>query len=523
MDKLLLVQQLKQITGELQAATKGQNEHLKRLERKLAEQIIHNPGFTISGSNLHQAAIATVLDDSIESVAHINDVLAESTTKTIAPALAFRRETSMRSNLLGNSVAEWGSGLAANETMGPFIDKNGLEFYFDFFFSVHMIQVFISGVPYPVLLVPMRGILTAKKNYKISAGSVWIASNFITRKSAQLGYYTGLKVKGGSLDFDVNTIITDGKLYTAPATPAKLHLDLDHNNVNTTSTEAGFDATKAAVHLPEFLTFEFNLTSSKFTAGDANCTAFGCKTNLHFQNGKPVWQPLLQQILVPYHVTAGERLPDHFRIHQSLSELATLSSAATILSSSGWLLPAAKIDPLLLGNAAGTGAICIHLKAGLNASWKGLKGGKCNLNDPFIICEPGMLSVIDFTADNIYGKQRWKLWKNDHSEHQSEINIGLAASFPFVFISNSNGSEIVSFLCNFRAALDRPVASNGAPFRIESAIALVMISQTAKVFKAMILDTNLWFDIKADGSAVTNPEGYKKYSIALRNMLFNTT
>lgn len=523
MDKLHVLQQLKQATGELQASTERQGDALRKLERKLAEQLLQNPGFALSGTNLHNAATQAAQLESQERFSHIDDLFEDTGTKTVAPALAFRRETSLRSSLLGNSVAEWATGLAPSESLGPFFDKHGSEFYFDFFFAVHTVQVFISGLPYPVLLVPIRGLLTERKAYKLTAGSAWIASNFITSKPEQLGYYTGLKIKGGTLNFDLNTTVSDSKLFSAPATKVVLHLDLDQNVVKDPSTEAGLDATEAEVQLPETLDLEFTLGSSTFKAGDARCVAFGCETNLRFQNATPQWQPLLQQILVPYNVKSLEQEEDKFSIHASQSALATISSSSTITSTSGWLLPAAKIDPLQLGTAAGTGAICINLKPGLKAAWKGLKGGSCLLTNAFVIAEPGMLSVVDFTADNIYGKQRWKLWNNNNPDIQSEIKLSLTASFPFVFISNSNGNEIVSFFCNFKAALDRPVASDGAPFKIDSPVALAMISQTKDVFKTALLDTNLWFDVKPDGTTYTNPQGYKKHSIALRNMLFNTT
>jgi hypothetical protein len=283
MDKILVLNQLKQFTGDLQPSSKSQTRDLKTLERRLAEQIIFNPQFNISGTNLHKSEANIKSGESMERFAHMDDLFEENAAKNIKPVLAFRRETSMQINLLGNSVAEWGNGLAANESLGPFIDKNGTEFYFDFFFAVKMVQVFITGLPYPVLLVPIRGMLSAKKNYSVVSGSVWIASNFITRKSAQLGYYTGLKVKSGTMDFEINTTLTDGKLYSASATKVKLHLNLDQNVVAAPSTEAGLDATKAEVHLPETLDLEFNLTNSKLKATDAKCITFGSEINLGFE------------------------------------------------------------------------------------------------------------------------------------------------------------------------------------------------------------------------------------------------
>jgi len=80
--------------------------------------------------------------------------------------------------------------------------------------------------------------------------------------------------------------------------------------------------------------------------------------------------------------------------------------------SCGWLLPAAKVDPLQLGQAAGTGALCIGLAKGISAKWEGLTGADTMLVHPAIIAEPGLVTVVDFFASNVYGRQKWIVWRN---------------------------------------------------------------------------------------------------------------
>ena len=67
---------------------------------------------------------------------HVSDLLTVTpAAQATAPApLVFRRETSFSSNLLGNSVPQWGSGMAPTKTFGPFVDEHGLQVWFDFFY-----------------------------------------------------------------------------------------------------------------------------------------------------------------------------------------------------------------------------------------------------------------------------------------------------------------------------------------------------------------------------------------------------
>ena len=124
-------------------------------------------------------------------------VVADDTT---ASPLVFRRTTAFQSSLLGNSVPVWGSGLAASQSFGPFLDDNGLHIWFDFYQPLRMVSVCLKGSSTPVLLIPVWGTITPKKTYKIEAGSVWIASSLIVNNSSLAGYYTGLKVRGRSLE-----------------------------------------------------------------------------------------------------------------------------------------------------------------------------------------------------------------------------------------------------------------------------------------------------------------------------------
>ncbi|HTI92562.1 MAG TPA: hypothetical protein VL727_18330, partial [Puia sp.] len=527
MDKQLLLERLQKLTGTLSATGTTGIADLKTLHRKLAEQLIHNPDLVISGTQL--AHEETQADPVLSRFDHLSDLLDEATAAaatttasatltTAAAPLIFRRETAFRNNLLGNSVPSWGTGLAPAESFGPFLDEQGLTVWFDLFHPTRLVKVFIQGEAQPVLLIPVWGTLTGRKSYRIEAGSVWIASHLIARTALLNGYYTGLKITGGMLDLTIDAVINGETILIPPSATGTLQLDLKQNIVTDPSPDAGFDATAATVQLPRNVSVQFNSLASTIQAADSSCTVLANDTRLKFRNSAPIWIDFLSQILVPYSASTNSDTPDTFQVGSSASKLCTLAGTAKYDTNTGWLLPAAKVDPSQLGEAAGTGSLCIGLQKGISASWKGLKGGRTNLIHPAIIVEPGMLTGIDFFAENTAARQKWTLWQNSGSAHHSDITLAFGKTFPFIFVSASKGTEQVTFFCNYKAALDKPVDANGNPFNISSTIALGGVIQTGTTFRILLLDTDLLFD----GNAA-NPAASKRYSIALRNALFNVS
>jgi hypothetical protein len=522
MDKSQILGRLQRLTGNLKPTPETSSEQLTKLQQRLTEHLIQDSEFTVSGNRLHHevAEDAESAVDSTEQFSHLKHLFEDSKLAERAGTspLVFRRETDFRSNLLGNSVPAWGTGLAASETFGPFIDEHGVQVWFDFFLPVKLVEVYIKGSNKLALLIPLWGNLTARKNYKIEPGSVWIASDLIAKTSSLNGYFTGLKVKGGSLELSANSEIIADDIYIKPNATATLHLDLDQNPVKAHSKEAGIDASQASIELPKTFDLQFDPIKSSPSPSDASCTVFGCKAEFKYKKAAPIWLSGISQILIPYSVTTDARSSGSFQIKSSDSRLCNFVESAKIGSNSGWLLPAAKIDPSQLGEAAGTGALCIGLLKGINASWKGLKGSSTKLGLPAIIVEPGLLTVADFFAKNIYGKQNWVLWRNLAGSHHSDITLGFGKAFPFIFISSTNNTESIFFFCSHKAAFDRPVNANGLPFKIESSIAFAGITQTGTRFIATLLDNDLLFD-----GNVNKPDAFERHSIILRNALFSVT
>ena len=128
MDKQQIFSRLQQITGTLR--TVNETADLQQLQRKLATELAINPHLEITGTQSpHEAADAETAIDLNKRFDHLTELLDKQglTGLNTGSPLVFRRETAFSNNLLGNSVPLWGSGMAATESFGPFLDEHGLQ------------------------------------------------------------------------------------------------------------------------------------------------------------------------------------------------------------------------------------------------------------------------------------------------------------------------------------------------------------------------------------------------------------
>jgi len=513
---------LQQLTGRLTPSPDAPDE-LGRFERTLARHLRDHADITIRGNRLpHEGADAP--DEATDAFANrIRDLEAElarqpATTTPAASPVIFRRETAFRSNLLGNSVPEWATGMAPSASYGPFLDEHGFHVWFDLFEPTRLISVFFAGLSIPLLRVPIWGTITGRQSYRIEAGSVWIASNLIARVGELQGYYTGLKIRGGTLDLSQAATASGDHIVIPAGATASLHLDLDAAAAPSAAQHAGIDAVEAIVQLPTRFGLTFQLLASRVVGGRATCTVFGCQVDFRQSDQAPIWLPLIGQILIPYRAAAHTNAPDHFEVASSKSALCTVEGRAQIDQAlTGWLLPAAKVDPTTVGAAAGIGSLCVTMNTGLLATWRDLTRAKTTLLHPGIIVEPGLVTLLDFTASNANGRQRWTLWRNADTKHRSELTLTFGKLFPFMFVSSAANSEGVFYFCGLKADIDRPVDANGKPFRVQSRVAFGATLQIDKTFHATVLDTDL-LDIQSG-----SPSAFERYSLALRNALFTVS
>src|SRR5262245_18644239 len=120
---------LQHLTGRLSPAAGAPADELDRFERTLVQHLRDHPDLAIRGNWLTDEG-AAVLEDAPDAFArrvrNLETALAgQPAASSSAPApRVFRRETAFRSSLLGNSVPEWGSGMAPSASYGPFVNEH---------------------------------------------------------------------------------------------------------------------------------------------------------------------------------------------------------------------------------------------------------------------------------------------------------------------------------------------------------------------------------------------------------------
>jgi hypothetical protein len=506
--------EVRRLVGKL-AITRGTSARdLARLERTVGEHVRRFPNLTVFGNRLsHETVDEEILDTpDVRSSDQVLDAAS-------GPApLIFRRETAFRSAFIGNSVPDWAVGVEPAQSFGPFLDEHGLLVWFDIYLPATLVSFTFAGQALPVLRATVRRTLVGTQSYRLSAGSLWIASDVIARVAALQGSYTGLRITRGTIELSQAAAVSSGTVVMPPTTTVRLHADLDQRPAAGTGGVAGLDASDAVVSLPTTLDLTFQLQSTTLQSADASCTVFGCGTSFLRNTQAPFWNAGVGRIVVPFDATTQTNDPAYFEVASSKSALCRVKGRARIdQKATGWVLPVTHADPLTLGEAAGIGALGIGLEKGLSTTWKNLRGPATALLHPGIIVEPGLVTLLDFFASNAEGRQRWTLWRNAATSHHSDVLLTFGKLFPFLFVSSTSDSEGVFCFCRYVCHLDRPVDANGRPFAVQSPVAYAATLQTGANYHAILFDTDT---LEEEPVSQTGPP---RYAVALRNALFTTS
>ena len=228
MDKTEVLNEVRRLTGSLTRAASAPPDAVRSLERSLSSALLAAADPVVTGFRLdHESAVEVTgaVEDTTARFAHLDDLFATSATgasaSANAPPLVFRRETAFRSDLAAMSMPAWSAGMAPSQSIGPFVDAQGKKVWFDFFARVQLLRFTIAGSTGPSLLIPViRFRSVSQRSFRIQPGSVWIASNLLVATAALDGYYTGLRVKGGSLQLSRDATVA-GDDFTIDAGPSE--------------------------------------------------------------------------------------------------------------------------------------------------------------------------------------------------------------------------------------------------------------------------------------------------------------
>jgi len=372
----------------------------------------------------------------------------------------FRREFPVVTSLHPASAPPQVGGMQVARTLGPFLDIGGRPYWFDIYPII--VQATITRHPEtaPFLSLPVKFSLhPSSTKLKLGRGSIWCSSQLLAA-SAPAGSLTGLKISGGSVEFSAPPVLSGGNLEISATTIVTVNIQLDFVPGQSAGAGPGDDARAVTANLPTGVTIVFAQPGAKVTAAsDANLTVYGVTTGLHWAGTPPHFEPVLQQILVPFITSVSSFSP-----HAPLSDIFAIADTAPI-SSGAWGLPVAAASPAGLGQAAGAGTLVLALAPGLSASWRGTNSASVALNQNWIVAVAGEIILVAPGAANSRLTQEFQLWQEaSPSVRRSAIDVFYQKPFLLLYFSvSSNGTvqntEALLTFGSIEGHVDRPRAA----------------------------------------------------------------
>lgn len=531
MNQQELLDLLSSLSGHLQITTKEDEKNLERLQENLSDTVLDEEAVSLKSSRFSFEKSDLLFKEKIapDRLRRLDRLSERIAARTKDPEFrVFVREVPVRSTQLQGSVPAWAGGAAVEKTIGPFLNKDGRRFWFDFYKIEKLVALYIQGRPNPVLLfnvslfrrfidrnLPL--ITDLLHSYRLVPGSIWINSE-IFASNAPAGYYTGLKIKGGEITLSSPPSLVNNKLTIAGTTTVTVRLELDQPEVKDAdpSSAYGIDARTMELQLPEHLQFHFSGNGRQLDEiSGARWNVYGDGRQFGWNNqSNPTFNATLNRILIPFN--SG---PDQFGVSNCQSPFNTVSGNAAV-QQSAWALPVAIINISQPSPAEGIGGMVIQCDKGLFTQWKGLEGGEVILKNPYLLADPGRIGITDLQAGNIYCNQEYKLWKDELNPFVSTIQLSYSNSFPFIFNTTANGNEAVFVLTNANPQVDRPVTVAGQALDIHSKNSLLLLAVNKTLQLIALYDDN----ILLDNLNPKDPSSFPKpIALALHNALFTVT
>jgi hypothetical protein len=523
---------LGKVTGHLVAATPQQEKELGNLYRSLSRSVPVDDIRQLKGSRFafEDSDLFSDIDIPQQRLERLRATAERISTETGEPEFrVFIREVPVRSTQLVASVPLWAGGAAVDHTIGPFTNKDGRQFWFDFFRIEKLVALYVQGNAQPVLLfkiktgVQFMGVhlpLAAEilPTYRLEAGSVWINSQLLAQNSPH-GDFTGLTIKSGLIILSAQPQLINGKLTISPGTKVSVDLQLHQQSVEGADPNSpyGKDARNAEIQLPSSFMFHFTaLNSTITTIGGARWRVFGHRASFEWNSTQTgTYDGLLHRVLIPFSPSTKT-----FKVTDNQSTFHTLAGKMPI-TGSYWALSSAPINVSNPSPAAGTGAMLVIGKEGLTAEWSGLQGGAIYLNKPYIMVSPGRIAISDLTGGNVVSHQKFDMWKDEQNQFGTTVLIRYLSSGPFYYNTLASGVELLMTLVHADVRADRPVAVKGEAPEIRSKNSLLILAVTSANRLIYLFDDNILFDI-LDLSKLP-PTIPKPISLALHNAVFKVT
>lgn len=439
----------------------------------------------------------------------------------------FIRTLPVRTTQLQGSITSAAAGSRVT-TRGPFININtGRPIFIDIVKVKKLIPLYVQGQAEPALLFNAEfslGRFTQVGNtpeitrkFKVIPETVWINARLFD-PATPAGLYAGLRVKGGSINLNGDPFISGGKLTISPTTTATCNFDLEQNDAfgSDPSSPFGIDARDAQFHLPKNFQFTFqNFSKNITTISKSSWRIYGADNSFSYTGNQAcVYNSLLGRLAIPL---SCENLA--LAISDCQSPFCSIAGKADI-KNSWWGLPVASININAPTEADGNGAIIVMCSDGLSASWAKLENQRLNMQQPFIIGEPGRIGITEFKGKASGATQSLQLWQDEVNPFGSSLQLGFSSATFFLFNTLAKGDELLACQCNADVQSDRPVKVDGhaVPIRTKNSLLMLAVSKHRKML--ILIDENMLWDNKLPADQIPK---VRPMALAMHNALFTVT
>jgi hypothetical protein len=536
-----LLATLAKLCGDITLANNINADEILRLQQILATAIINDPA--LPNSNYRLAETGSFSPEQLQTIElqHLGSVLQkiEEAPQAIDKSIrVFRREVPFVSSQQAGSVPDWGRGGQITETLGPFLNNDGIRVWFDLYRIIPVVQVWLQGGLRPFMLIPLQVrnilVIVGPREYKIPKGSVWISADLFANSSPD-NLYCGLTIADGEIKLSgVLNVTADNKLTLPAGMTASVLLNLEQKVINDVSPDNnGIDIKEATIDLPKTLSISFSHTGRTIEAAAATWNIYGQPVAFTYDAARPPrWNAELNRVAISYKTDVTI-----FEVLQSKSPVCSISGKAQI-ADAAWAISAAAIDIAAPVEADGTGAMAIGVLDGLEAGWAGLKDAaleektSIRLNNALVMLMPGRINIATLFASAPTARQRYNLWQdppvNGKEAFVQYIDLFYSKQFYFFYDNLQKGTENISTQTSCTGNVNKPVKVDGRPFDVESlqTIFTLSISQATQIL--MLYDNDIIRDnwsktIKQVPGAALPPVSFESTAIALNNALLTVS
>lgn len=438
----------------------------------------------------------------------------------------FRREVPFISSQLKGSAPEWARGAAVSQTIGPIMNPHGIPSWFDIYKVEKGVKVYLQGATQPALIVSVKvpwlsPINQQTNKYTIPESSIWLNAALFTTQAPD-NQYTGLKVKTGTISFAQNITLSNDTIIVQPGNQVTVDLTLlPQEATGEAPGDIGIDAKTATVNLPQQFSFLFSHSGFQvLEAGDAQWKLFGQENKFsQDKNQAPFYLSAFNRVAIPYKTDVSQQ-----EILSEQSKVVSIKGTAGIIQSA-WSFSCALLDINNPLEAYGAGAMLVQLKQGLEISWQGLRDINLKnestifLRGPWLLAEPGRISLTDLDAAGNLSHQSFNLWKNKNDVWNT-IDLSFTDHVTVFYNCLQDGNESIMAIADCTGAIGKPVDVAGKPFALESKKTFFVLSFTKDKNFALLYDDNLL----ADNNPVPNtPVLFRPTSIGLNNALLKVS